>query len=937
MLQKAMVFTLTAAMLVGTPLTASAAPLNSVFSIADGTNNDDIESGTGTVTNTDTGSGVLNDNDVVIRGISLDRENIEALVGNEETLKAEILLDGELKTGEDGKTVDEDGNPIDPLKKLQSKIRWQILNADKKWDPKAAEALGLAASAGDRTVATLNPKQGTQKELYIRASINNSWYVDAKSGQVKEYANKENATVYEAFAKVTIKEYSTKLDFAWDLEAGNPDKKEEPKVYVKHTIDLSEYLVRTTKTSNDTLTWTSSDTKTATVNAAGVVTVRKAEKPFTIYVSGEKEGASTKWVVAADKNEKGVPASKIIFVDAEGKKITKITPDVDLGGTSADDMAWRGDGKEIKVQVYAKVNVLVASKNDKIPLTTRPDAPNGTNGKYLSKKMELSEGTEYIGVDANGALEKDGEVQKLKVTDEISYSSNKTAVVKVKSSKSETSQDGTVVRTVTLVAPGTVGSAKITAKPSSTKAATLNVKVKATLTSLEIGGLEAIDTVYTGQTYQLEAIRNPKGNTEAVVWTVEKDGGKKNTNAKISKSGLLTISNQKMSDQNTVTIKLATKAKQADKKTPLQSTTITLNVKQSSITGFTVKASDSNDDPIVDVTATPKTSGVSVTAKPAKPKDTLTIPKNVTYTATVKGGTAEGVEADKLASTLSWQTDKPKVVAISKTRGGQTTLTAKGIGKAKITVSGICLDGKNKAKQVKATIEVSVTQPVTSITMKQSQIVMAEKLDKKDNPQKQNVKPEAVFGPKKYDKKSDKILKWTWEKKESNGWGTPTPVLDKHQNNITSAKPSISLPSPKAGDIYRITVETEKGLKATATVSIIKKTADLTIAKGLKEDGTPDLFMGGKNHNSKNTLDLTLGGTEQLKSYVKSGSDWQEQGTDNRGAVTYSVDKKGKSVVTVGNDGKLYAIGVGKAKITAQTLGKKKTLTVNVTLPGASN
>lgn len=63
---------------------------------------------------------------------------------------------------------------------------------------------------------------------------------------------------------------------------------------------------------------------------------------------------------------------------------------------------------------------------------------------------------------------------------------------------------------------------------------------------------------------------------------------------------------------------------------------------------------------------------------------------------------------------------------------------------------------------------------------------------------------------------------------------------------------------------------------------------------------------------------------------------WEEAGTESYEDVTYSVDKKGKKVVVVDKDGKVYAVGVGKAKITAQTPSKKKTtLTINVTLPDA--
>ena len=81
LLQKAMVFTLTAAMLVGTPLTASAAGLVGLYKIEDQWGNNVDENGnktdvihgnsnTGTVTSTGSRTAVL-DNEGTILGISL--------------------------------------------------------------------------------------------------------------------------------------------------------------------------------------------------------------------------------------------------------------------------------------------------------------------------------------------------------------------------------------------------------------------------------------------------------------------------------------------------------------------------------------------------------------------------------------------------------------------------------------------------------------------------------------------------------------------------------------------------------------------------------------------------------------------------------------------------------------------------------------------------
>ena len=108
LLKKAMVFTLTAAMLVGTPLTASAAPLNSVYSVGDhwGGQYDDGDdtSHTGTVSNTatNTNPGVLKDNETRILGIALDKTHLDVEVeGEQETITATILTDADAGELED--------------------------------------------------------------------------------------------------------------------------------------------------------------------------------------------------------------------------------------------------------------------------------------------------------------------------------------------------------------------------------------------------------------------------------------------------------------------------------------------------------------------------------------------------------------------------------------------------------------------------------------------------------------------------------------------------------------------------------------------------------------------------------------------------------------------------------------------------------------------
>ena len=943
-------FTLSAAMLVGTPMTASAAPLNSVFSVSDGTDKDGNESGTGTVTNTDTGSGVLNDSDIAIRGITLDRENIEAVVRNEETLKAQILFEDETKLGlgEDGK------QDVDIIKKLESKIHWQVLNADKEWDADVAKALGLSVSAADRTVAKLDPKQGTQKELYVRASINNSWYVktirnengEVTGTEVVEYENKDNATVYEAFAKVTIKEYSTDLKFAWQLPESNPKYCAAPPVYQKHTINLNDYLVRESETSNDTLTWTSSDTKIAKVTAAGVVTIAKTGT-FTIYVSGEKKGVGTSWTVTA---EEGTPASKIEFIDDAGKSLKKWTPDVDLGSDAGAE--WEA-GKNVKVKAYAKVYAVVSASDKKHPYIDADVAgQQQANGKYLVANLELPEGTPYIPANKDGTLKKETATpEPLVVTDVIAASSNKTAIIDVKgvNNTSYVDDNGDTVRNVTLIAPGEIGSAKVTAKASSGKSAALTVPVVATLTSLKIGGeLKDNDSVYSGMTYQLEDIRTPAGNKDKVTWSVDKvdinGKPKANPNAKINNKGVLTISNKVdlTAGDGKVTVRLV-RAANAKKGILLKEDFITINVKQTSIDGISVTSSGENIASVgLDNNKLVTKNGQML----------LNVPKNSTLVATVTPGVGnDGIASnelnDALASALTWKSSNTKVVEIRQTKGKQTVLTAKSKGSSNITVSGIRVVG-TKASVIKTQIKVTVVQPITAITLNKSSVVLAEKTSVKNGETKYadlKVALKATFGPKNFDKKSDEITKWTYAKwnSEKQTWDEPETVPKNvkkpEQGNLVAASANITLANAKAGERYKIVVATKHGLSATSIVNIVSPTAEVAIADGLTPatddtPATPNLFKEGKKINVKT---LTLRDDFDMKAYVNIGTKksprWELAGSsENVEDITYSVNKTG--IVTIDNDGTVHAVGTGKVTITAKTpTGKKATLSVTVNLP----
>ena len=948
LLKKAMVFTLAASMLVGTPLTASAAGIRGVYSIQDG--NGPAESGTGTVTNTDTGSGVLGDNDAKIIGIVLDRENVNAEKGKKETLNATIVLDG--------KITDKDGNDVtDKVReKLAAKIRWELSFADKSKDENPAAIVGIKTEFGNKTALEVNPKRGTEKgrEVVITAKINSSYYVNDQ-GQVLEYVRPVGT--YEASATVSVKEYTQKLTFDDPM----------PPAYLKHTLDLNDYITRTPVTANDEITWISDNTKIATVTAAGVVTFKKAnasrndndelvvaneKDKCQIYAVGER-GAKAVWEV---KVEAGEQSSKIEIIDDQGNTFPgKKINDVDLR-----DAEWT---KDVDVRMYKTMKVAVG-EDGKTPAKTVAEADGGKKkDKYTVKNVAVADGDTYVVVEKVEGVEVAKEVGPLDITDTVTWSSNNKAIVSVDAKPGES---GAV-----LTANG-VGKAVITAKASSGKTDKLTVTVKATLKGLEIAvGVDDDDYIlgtmasYSGKSYQLYARKDPAQSKDAVKWSIakvekrdkdgqvetDKNGNAKmiaNPNATINAKGVLTIKPKLDLNYPDITVELKS-AKEletgvidAETNKPVKKVVVAdpliVSVEQSSLEAIHVK--DDDGKLIADVSVI--NGKVKVNDKSVIPdkKDNTTeisVPKNRTYTAKVevtKGYENEGNGLD----TLTWTTSNAKIASVEPAEDGSAKITANANGTATITVSGVRVTtnakGKVNASAIKTTFKVSVKQPVKTVTLNKPSVVLNEKVNNKKVTQNQKVALKATLGPKGVDKKT--AVKWSVKKNGESLDAADVGLVNKKGAEITTANISVTLPTPKVGEVFEITASTDSGASATSTVTIVEKTTGVEIrnaeTNALFEKENP---KPGKDP-IKNTAVMTIGDSIKMAPYInisadKKNPDWKAAGTDNcENIVSYTVNKKG--IVNIDQStGEVYAIKDGKVTITAKTaLGKSAKLTVEV-------
>lgn len=932
LLKKAMVFTLTAAMLVGTPLTASAAPLNSVYSIRDhwGEDKDNVDdaSHTGTVTNTETTTetGALKDNEAKIIGIVLDKSHVNVEVGGaRETLTATIVTDlgeGEALVNKDGEDATEEMMSV-----LKSKLKWQVLNPDGSIDGTTNRKLSIdTVTKGDGSQIVLNPRQGTKagEDMIVKVSLDGTYCFekDEESGEWKLAELVTNKTEgYSAEATVSIKEYSEALRF----EGVTTEQ------FVKHTYDLGACLKRTPETANDTITWTTSDSKTATVNADGIVTFKKVtqdKNTVTITAVSEKgKTADVDFTVSA-----GMPASKVeIWPEADGDDVkaykngTKLTLDL---GADTESLA-------VRVKMYAKVKGVIKSKaNAKMAASSEEDFKTKSNGKYDTGTLDVMDGSTYYTVNSDGEPVSD----TLDVTDNITWSTSKATIATV---------TGDNVDATIEAAGKALGTAKITAKASSGKSANVNAVVKASLNNLWIEG--APDNLYSGQSVQLTAGRDPELNKDAVKWSIAKvwyedsqgrEKSKANPNASINSKGVLTIKPKLDPTYSTVTVLLETKAtkkNEDNQKVPVfTAEEVTIDIAQSSMDGFTIY-----DDvvPEANAVATFKTEykpdgRVKSSKQTFKGTTNISVPKGRTYTAVVQEALDQEYAGG--AETLVWKSKSDKIAKVVANGDGTAKITAVAAGTTEITVSGIRVENKpdgtiKSAKTISAKFKVAVKQPTTSITIKNPSVVV--KAADKDT---------GVTFKATQNKGAKEKITWSVQKKivaDDNSVKfeeVPDTVakVDQKKSKVTLKKGNY-----EAGDVFTVKATSQSGVTATATIQVITASAGVHVV-----DENGNLFQyeqkkGKTGHKTvKNATTLDLGDSVTLypevnvgKSKPEAQQNWIAAGTkdgDNQAAaVTYSVNKKG-IVQIVGNT--VYRVGNGTVKVTVKTAdGKKYTLTID--------
>lgn len=286
LLQKAMVFTLTAAMLIGTPLSASAAGLVDIYKTEDGWgdkvpgSDDDTRTGTVTSTVTSTDTRVLGV-DGVLEGIVLSETDVELeMVGAydsthpvKESLKVDFVWS-------------DDANHEADEKLLEKKFKWETT---------------------DRDIVSLNNpnKNGKLSEMEVVAKAG------GKAGVTVSLNDYENNIHFTTTANVTVKQYASELSFSKELDE---------EAYENVSLTLEYYLVRDPKTASDEVSYEVVRGNGTIKN--GVLKLGKLTKgnKVTVIAIGEKVKSEPKEITI----KAAVPATKVAIRKVKTTdKITK--------------------------------------------------------------------------------------------------------------------------------------------------------------------------------------------------------------------------------------------------------------------------------------------------------------------------------------------------------------------------------------------------------------------------------------------------------------------------------------------------------------------------------------------------------------------------------------------------------------------------------------
>ena len=881
LLQKAMVFTLTAAMLIGTPLSASAAGLVDLYKVVDNFGKDYGEhdpdnSATGTVTNTttDTKSSVLDLGSAAIAGIMIKESDVELNLTDrkEETLtvvfvneNGEEITDeklSEMLVHKDADDKEVKGEEI--LASLKKRFTWRTdKNTVVSLVPKKngmTDTMGIKAKTGGRAVVTVELNDYAN-DIHYKASVNVSveqWATDlvidndllrdeafaGDSLTLVDYVDVVPSTAGDdvTFAIVSGSKYVTLKNGVLKLKTGSAVGQEFQIVAMGKNVSKKSAMIKINaanpaKTFEFSCggkgTWnTKKNAYTWTVNEDG------HELEFTADLKGKDGKASSDRIVSWTSKKPDVVAVKNITKDNR-------------------------NGYRVKLVIADKVD-----KVQKVSITVKT-----SSGKTGTLSVDMKAYLTGLKKAENPAKVYSGQTVELGITQKFDDKSGKTPAGVCK----DNFTDAGLTWEFT---DYNEGDSAITKKEMA-KVAKLNKKT---------GVLSVNPSITIG-----------KGNSAKEIGML----AIKVSNAKaITKTGKYDIGKGEIDNKDNI---------------------ITVPLVQIDITGITIYQNTmvNNDKNILIASSC---DGSKVTNGTTRAKTTIAVDATRTFgvVATARdkrGNTINNLDGKPLAAALGWTVSNAKLANVTKGDSfGRVTAIKK--GSPNIVISG-STKVKGSYKAIKATVKLNVTQPTKSITLTTKN---------KDIPfKKGSVSFKATLDKGTSTKAGD--IKWTVQKVGDSEVkqlaSGKLAFADADKKNSKGLYTALALPAEAGGEYIIKASVAQSGISRSIKMKLVEPTYSVEV-KSVKQGDTE------VTQNSKKAYDLDL---EEGKVYTldmllkkdKNDSGAVQGGT--RATVTYTVNKAGY-VYIYGNTIEPLQEGTGIKITPVSSDGKKgKPITVNIKVP----
>ncbi len=515
---------------------------------------------------------------------------------------------------------------------------------------------------------------------------------------------------------------------------------------------------------------------------------------------------------------------------------------------------------------------------------------------------------------------------------EFIWTVNNKKLVEILPDKADKEKGTVKGETATIVVKG-LGKAKITAKAiSGKKSKPVTMEIIATPDRVEI--VKPEDT-YTGKPVTLKATLRGENNMEIpssskskIKWSLtnkSEDG----LYASVNSKGIVTPKNilygkkgNNKADKSTVLDEVTIKVTAAVGNNTSDKLKKTCDVKitQSNVTeaniiwnpkGF---STDEDGQPLA-LKTFDKNASVSLKGMDQK----IYVGQNYWFRASLKG--TIGDKKVDLSDSVAWAYTGKGIDA--SVNGKQLDAMITGTSNATLKASYIVIkSGTNKtAKKITKTIKINKpVQAAKKITFKQNELVVYES----SAAQKVTVAVKATE-PKKatYKIKEWKAIAYI---KDSDG-KEPTNPKQKLELGSTLGKKSIKVPIPanaKAGSVIKVAAYTENGIVEYAYIYVTEKTQKVKT----NLDRTCELSLGESKNivTTIETLQTPAGKTANEPKLLGETTKRYEVEP-----VSYTVDKKGASVIKIDANGKVTALKPGKAKVTVKAIkGRKTTITFTV-------